>query len=90
MTIIKKLTSILKRKRKVFGIGKNKSKIVKLPTKLPKKIFFKEAFLLRVLLTVNKSKKSKNKLSKKTKSRYMVITFHPFYYKKEKEKKLSI
>ena len=42
MTTIKTLTIILKRKRKVFGIGKNKSKIVKLPIKLPKKILFKE------------------------------------------------
>ena len=84
------LTIILNTKRKIVFKGKNKNKIVKLPNKLPKKIRFRWAFRLRVLLTVNKSKKSKNKLSKKTKSRYMVITLHPFYYKKGKEKKLSV
>ena len=76
------LTTILKKKSKKLFKGKNKNKMVRLPKILPKKRRFKGAFLLRVLLTVNKRKKSKNKLRRKTKSIYIVISLHPFYYKK--------
>ena len=65
MNAPKKIFKINKRKEE---IGKNKKKIVKEPTKAPKTSLFKEAFLFKVLFTVSKRTKSKNKFKRKTRS----------------------
>lgn len=65
MNAPKKIFKINKRKEE---IGKNKNKIVKEPIKAPNIILFKEAFLFKVLFTVSKRTKSKNKFKRKTRS----------------------
>ena len=65
---IKKLKSIFNKNKRKEEKGKNKLKKVIDPTTLPKNNLFKEAFLFKVLLTVNKRTKSKKKFKKKTKS----------------------
>lgn len=65
MNAPKKSFKINKRKEE---IGKNKNKIVKEPIKAPNISLFKEAFLFKVLFTVSKRTKSKNKFKRKTRS----------------------
>ena len=65
---IRILNTILKRKRRILEIDRNKVNIVILPTKAPKKSRFNDAFLFNVLLTVRSKRKSKNKFRKNTKS----------------------
>ena len=52
----------------------NKAKILEEPIKEDIKIRIIDAFLFKVLFTVKRRRKSKNKLSKKTRSKYMVIS----------------
>lgn len=57
------------KKRKIDEIGKNNVNIVSEPIHAPKKILFMETFRFKVLLTVSKRLKSKNKFKRNTKSR---------------------
>lgn len=56
------------------------------PSKAPRNILFKDAFLFKVLFTVKRRRKSKNKLRRNTKSKYMVISSPQLSYKKKDEK----
>ena len=63
------LKMILNRNKDRVEKLRNKVKKLKEPIRLPRNILFKEAFLLRVILTVINSKKSKKKFKKKTASK---------------------
>lgn len=69
MRHIKKLVKIFKRNRTIVVIGRNRNNMVKLPKRAPKNTRFRETLRFNVILTVNKSKKSKAKFKNPTKSR---------------------